>query len=58
MTNYPKNWIEYWQLVQKHRILSIGRLRIVKNLYNLGFWIVKDSQKRITLNLGKIRLQF
>ena len=53
-----KNWSDYWQTVEKNRILSLGKLRIRKNWHNLGLWCVKDSQNRITLNLWTIRVQF
>ena len=33
-------------------------MRITKNYFNLGYWIVKDTQGKITLNIGKIRIQF
>lgn len=33
------------------------KFRIVKNTYNLGLWIIKDVQGRITVNLWKIRIQ-
>ena len=33
------------------------KIRYKKNTYNLGFWIVKDIQNKITLNLGYYRIQ-
>jgi len=33
------------------------QFRLVKNKYNLGFFIVKDTQKRLTINIFYYRIQ-
>lgn len=33
-------------------------MRIRKNYLNLGIWAVKDSQGKITVNIGYWRIQF
>lgn len=52
------NYKNYYEFVNKRVIFKNKKIRIVKNFVNLGVWIVKDSQSRITLNIFKLRIQF
>lgn len=55
---FQGNYRKYFEFCKKGVIFQSKYLRIVKNTCNLGLWIVKDSQNRVTLNLWNIRVQF
>lgn len=57
MKLFNGNYKAYYQHVRTHEIYNNGMVRIKRNFSNLGLWCVKDSQKRITINLGVFRIQ-
>lgn len=48
----------HYNYVKQRNVFDNGRIRLIKNFYNLGLWLVKDSQGRHTLNLFYYRIQF
>jgi len=61
MKNFPNfkgSYKNYYNFIRKKTIFENRKMRIIKNFYNLGLWLVKDAQGRHTLNLFIIRIQF
>ena len=54
------NLIDNDLLVMQEFFSCVGGdfMRIRKNYFNLGLWACKDSQGKITINIGKYRIQF
>lgn len=55
---FKGNYKSYYEYVRQLILFDNGKIRIRKNFYNLGLWLVKDSQSRYTLNIFKYRIQF
>jgi len=56
--NFKGNYKNYYEYVKQLTLFDNDKIRIRKNFYNLGLWIVKDSQSKYTLNIFKYRIRF
>lgn len=55
---FKGSFYNYFEYCNKLSLIDNKFFRVRKNSNNLGFWIVKDTQGKHTLNLWIIRLQF